>query len=123
MMIFGLLVTAVAMVGFSFASSFSLFLAIVVFYSLGHTSFSPAALSLFSGSAPADRQGTAMGFYGAICENIGIVVGSGLGGFIWGALGSQVTFLAGAASCLCGLCVFLFYLKRFPAYGGYNCQE
>ncbi len=115
MMISGLLVTAGAMVGFSLAESLAWFAVIVILHSLGHTSFSPAALSLFSGSAPQDRQGTAMGFYGAICENIGIVVGSGLGGFIWSAMGPQVTFLTGAFASTAGLLVFLLFLKRFPS--------
>lgn len=115
MMIFGLMVTAAAMAGFSFAASLPWFLAIVILHGLGHTLFSPAALSLFSDSAPADRQGSAMGFYGAICENTGIVAGSGLGGFLWSALGSQGTFWVGTGASLCGLFVFLFFLKRFSA--------
>ncbi len=118
MMIFGLLVTAAAMTGFSFAASLPWFLGIIFLHGLGHTSFSPAALSLFSDSAPADRQGSAMGFYGAICENIGIIAGSGLGGFLWGALGSQGTFLVGAGASLGGLFVFLLFLKRFSVCSG-----
>lgn len=112
MIFFGLIVTALAMFAFSLADSFILFILVVVIYNVGYTAFSPAALSLFSSSAPSDRQGTAMGFYGAICENTGIIAGSALGGFIWSAWGGQVTFMAGAASSIIGALIFIIFNRR-----------
>ena len=111
MMIFGLFTTAFSMLAFSLASGFAAFIAIVVLYNIGYTAFSPAALSLFSSSSPPERQGTAMGFYGAICENTGIVAGSALGGFIWSAWGGQAAFMAGAASSLTGALIFIIYTR------------
>ncbi len=111
MMFFGLLITALAMAAFSFAGSFAAFVFIVVLYNIGYTAFSPAALSLFSSSSPPDRQGTAMGFYGAICENTGIVAGSAVGGFIWSAWGGQAAFMSGAAASLIGAFIFILFIK------------
>jgi len=53
---------------------------------------------MISDSVPAKRQSTAMGIYGAFGEDIGIIAGTSLGGFIWTALGHQYTFLMGAVA-------------------------
>lgn len=111
MMFFGLFITAVSMIGFSLANSFAWFVVIIIFHSIGYSSFSPAALSMFSSTAPLNRQGTTMGFYGAICENSGLIAGSALGGFVWSAWGGEVTFLLGAAASFIGAIVFYFFLS------------
>ncbi len=114
MILFGLAVTAGAMIGFIVAGCFTWFVIVMVFYNIGYTAFSPAALSFFSSCSPPDRQGTAMGFYGAICENTGIVAGSGLGGFIWSAWGGQGAFLAGAIASVMGALLFMTIPRFFP---------
>lgn len=114
MILFGLAVTAVAMFAFTVADSFNSFVIVMVLYNIGYTAFSPAALSFFSSCSPPDRQGTAMGFYGAICENTGIVAGSGLGGFIWSAWGGQGAFLAGAVASVMGALLFMTIPRFYP---------
>ncbi len=110
-MILGLLVSAATMAGIAFTESFHWLIVFVITSSLGLTMFSPAALGLISDSVPLQRQSTAMGIYGGICENTGIIAGAALGGFIWSAWGPQATFLIGTIASSLGA-VICFSLVR-----------
>jgi MFS family permease len=114
-MLLGLLLSAVAMAQLAFARSFSWFIVFVAATSFGHTMFNPAALCLLSDSVPLHRQSTAMGVYGGVCQNTGIIAGSALGGFIWGAWGPEATFLFGALTAGVGAVVCLTLVREMPA--------
>ena len=111
-MILGLLVSGVAMAGMAFAESFPWLIVSIIISSLGLMMFSPAALGLISASVPLRRQSTAMGLYGGICENTGIVAGAALGGFIWSAWGPRATFLMGTVAASLGAVICFFGLAR-----------
>jgi len=113
LMIFGLLLSASGLAGVAFAENFPWLIVSVIIRSLGFTMFSPAALALLSDSVSLQRQSTAMGLYG-VCEVIGIIVGSALGGFVWSTWGPQVTFLMGAVTTILGA-VICFSLVREKA--------
>jgi PPP family 3-phenylpropionic acid transporter len=108
-MIAGMIVSAGAMVGIAYSGSFTWLVIYMIVNSLGMALFSPAALGLLSDSVPRNRQSTAMGFYGGICENVGILAGSALGGVIWDTVSPQSTFFSGAIACGLGavLCAVL----------------
>ena len=84
----------------------------VIANSVGMIVFSPAAMSIISDSVPLEKQSTAMGFYGGVCENSGIIIGSALGGFIWSTWGPQATFLMGAISSGIGVVVCIAWVKE-----------
>jgi MFS family permease len=86
LMLIGLLLLGSAFGGLAFINSYSLLILFSILVSLSMAMFSPAALALISDTAPAFWQNTAMGFYGAT-ENIGFMIGSGLGGIAWNAWG------------------------------------
>jgi MFS family permease len=96
LMILGLVVSGGAMAGIAFAQSYPLLILFTIVNGLGAVMFTPAALGLLSEMVPSHKQSTAMGLYGGICEDSGIIAGSALGGFVWSALGPQPTFLIGA---------------------------
>ncbi|GAG36711.1 unnamed protein product, partial [marine sediment metagenome] len=98
LMLLGLLVSGAAMAGIAFTESYTWLIVFVLISSLGLTMFSPAALGLISTSVPLRRQSTAMGIYGGICENTGIIAGASLGGFVWSAWGPRAAFLMGTAA-------------------------
>ena len=104
LMIVGLLVSAFALAGVAFAESFPWLTVFIVIRSLGIAMFSPAAVALLSDAVPLERQSTAMGLYG-VCENIGIIAGSALGGFAWSAWGPQPTFLIGTIAASLGAAI------------------
>ena len=111
-MILGLLVSAAAMAGMAFVESFPWLIVFVITSSLGLAMFSPAALGLLSDSVSLQRQSTAMGIYGGLCENTGIIAGSALGGFVWSALGPRATFLMGTVAAGLGAAICFFGLFR-----------
>jgi MFS family permease len=115
-MLLGLLLSAVAMAQLAFTQSFPWFIVFVAVASFGHTMFNPAALCLLSDSVPLHRQSTAMGVYGGVCQNTGIIAGSALGGFIWSAWGPEATFLFGTLTAGIGavVCLTLISEKRTP---------
>lgn len=110
-MVLGLLVSAGALAGTGFSTTFLSLTIFVVLRSLGMAMFSPAALGMLSESVPLRRQSTVMGVYGGLCENTGVITGSALGGLIWSIWGPQATFLMGTAAGCLGVVVCLVLVK------------
>jgi MFS family permease len=112
-MVLGLLACAGAMVGFACARDFGWLMALGIVHAFGMATFMPSALGLLSVYIPPGRQATAMGLYGGVCENSGLVVGSAIGGFVWEGMGVPATFHAGAIACGLGiiLCLLLGKIK------------
>jgi len=107
LMIIALATSTVSMIGISLANSFLYFLVSVVLFDISLVMYSPAALALLSDSVPSERQGAAMGIYGGICENTGIMAGAFSGGFVWKIFGPRATFLLGSLVCIIGLIMCL----------------
>lgn len=104
-MIIALMISAVSMIGFSMANSFFYFLVSAILFEIGHDMYCPAALALLSDSVPSERQASAMGIYGGICENTGIMAGAFSGGFVWNIFGPRATFLLGSLVCIIGVII------------------
>ncbi|MFC2072030.1 MFS transporter [Chloroflexota bacterium] len=115
-MILGLIVSAVAMAGIAFAESFPWLIVFVILRSVGMAMFNPAALALLSDNVALQQQSTAMGVYGGVCENTGIIAGSALGGFVWSAWGPRATFLMGTIAASLGAVICFFGLVRDRVY-------
>jgi len=109
LMIIALTTSAVSMIGISVANSFLCFLVSAVLFEIGLVTYNPAALALLSDSVPSEHQGSAMGLYGGICENTGIMAGAFSGGFVWNIFGPRATFWMGSLVCIIGIimCSFL----------------
>ena len=115
MMVAGLLVTAVGMAGIAFSKNYPVLIGSVITESIGGAIFSPAAVALLSDTVPSYWQNTAMGIYGG-CEDIGVVVGSAVGGLVWSSLGPKAAFLlVGMTASILGAIVALILLKNNPA--------
>jgi len=112
MMIAGLLVTAAGMAGIALAKDFPGLIAAVITESVGGAIFGPAAVARLSETVPSNWQNTAMGIYGG-CEDIGVVVGSALGGLVWSSLGPTSAFLlVGMATPIIGAIVAFVLLRN-----------
>ncbi len=112
LMTLGLVILGAAMTGIAFSHSYAWLIVFVTTSGLGIATFSPAALGMVSDSVPAKWQSTAMGIYGAFGENIGIIAGASLGGFIWTAWGHQSTFLMGTVATALGMVICLALIKN-----------
>ena len=111
LMILGLLVSASGMAGIAFTESYSWLIVFIIIHGLGMAMFSPAAVALLSDTVPLQRQATTMGIYG-VCEDIGVIVGSAAGGFVWSAWGPQPTFLIGTVATGLGAVICLGLLRE-----------
>ena len=107
LMMIALVTSAVSMIGFSLANNFLSFLVSVLLFDLGLVMYSPAALAILSDSVPSERQASAMGIYGGICENSGVMAGAFSGGFVWKIFGPRATFWLGCLACMAGLIMCL----------------
>jgi MFS family permease len=110
LMVIGIILTVVALVGIGYAKSFPLLILFSVVGSLSFAVYTPAAVALLSNTIPAYWQSTAMGIYGA-AEDIGIILGSGAGGFVWNTGGPTATYLMGAAASLAGAIICLGFIR------------
>ena len=115
LMITGLMVSAGAIAGMAWSGSFAWLIIFMVLNAIGSVMFNPAALGLLSDSVPPNRQSSAMGLYGGVCENTGIIAGSALGGVIWSAFGPQPAFLMATASCGLAAAICLLLVKDTAA--------
>ena len=111
-MILGMLISGIALIGMAFATNYLWLIVVTVSQSMGMAMFSSASMGLLSDSVSSQRQSTAMGAYGGLCEDPGIIAGSAFGGFIWSAWGPQATFLTGAIAAGLGGVVSLVFIKE-----------
>ena len=110
--ILGLLISGASMAGMAFATSYLWLILLIIGQSVGVSMFMPASMGLISDSVSLKRQSTAMGFYGGLCEDTGIIAGSAFGGFIWSAWGPQTTFLTAGIAAGLGVIVSLAFVKQ-----------
>jgi MFS family permease len=99
------------MAGMAFSQSYAWLMVFVLTSGIGMATFSPAALGMISDAVSPKWQSTAMGIYGAFGENIGIIAGASLGGFIWVSWGPQSTFLMGTVATALGVVICLALVK------------
>ena len=115
MMITGMLISAAGMAGVAFSGNYGMLMGALILQTIGTTLFGPGAVALLSETVPQHWQNTAMGIYGGF-EDIGVVIGSAVGGIAWEALGSQTTFLLiGTAPSVIGAIMIFTLLRNRPA--------
>ncbi len=110
LIILGTLFSALNLAGLAFAKEYWMLIGLQVVGNIGFAMFTPAAVALLSNNVPAHWQGTAMGVYGA-AEDIGIIIGSGVGGFVWTAGGPTALYLMGCGAAVVGALVCLGFVK------------
>jgi MFS transporter, PPP family, 3-phenylpropionic acid transporter len=110
LIIIGMLLSALNMAGLAFAREYWMLIGLQIVGNIGFAMFTPAAVALLSNNVPGYWQGTAMGVYGA-AEDVGIIIGSGVGGFIWTAGGPTALYLMGCAAGVVGAFVCLGFVK------------
>jgi MFS family permease len=110
LIIIGLLLSALGLTGLAFAKEYVVLIGMVIICNFGFAMFTPAAVALLSNNVPGYWQSTAMGIYGA-AEDIGVIVGSGAGGFVWTAGGPTAVYLMGSAAGVTGALICFIFIK------------
>ncbi len=98
----GLVALGVALVGYGLVRSFPGLVACALLAAAGSAAAVPAGVALVSDITPLRRQGRMIGLYGA-AEDIGIMLGPMLCGFLWDASGPRTAFHTLAFLPLLGL--------------------
>jgi predicted MFS family arabinose efflux permease len=111
LIILGFLLSASGLAGLGIAKEYALLIVMVIICNTGFAMFTPAAVALLSNNVPVYWQSTAMGIYGA-AEDLGIIIGSGVGGFVWTAGGPTALYLMGSAAGVAGALICLIFIKR-----------
>jgi MFS family permease len=111
-MLLGMAASAISASGIALSPGYSWLIFFAILNGLGAAAFTPAALGMVSDTVPVNWQGTAMGFYGAFGENIGIIAGGSLSGFIWSAWGPSYTFLVSSGVIASGIVVCTLLIKN-----------
>lgn len=112
----GLLCVGAGLLGYAVLGGFAGLAASTVVLALGFAAGIPASVALISDVTPYARQGRMLGLYGA-GENIGIMLGPLLCGFLWDAASYRVAFLACALIPAFGLVASLCLRQRQRAAG------
>lgn len=110
-MVLGLAICAGAMLGIAGTGNIWWLISLGIVHALGIATFMTSALGVLSDYMPAGRLATAMGLYGGIGENSGLVLGSAIGGFVWEGFGSSATFITAAFACALGVLMCLVLVR------------
>lgn len=110
--ILGLAAGAAGMVAYGLARNFAGLLLAVTVDALGWALCSPARIVLLGRLSPPDVYGWALGLHGAF-ENVGVLIGPLLAGFLWKAVGPAAPYQA-TALLLAGGAVVALRLRRQP---------
>jgi len=92
----------VGLIIYALAPAFWVVLAATGIRALGNALARPAATALIADTTPHARQGMVMGVYGEF-ENVGMMGGPIVAGFVWGIAGISAAFLVVAGSVAIGL--------------------
>ncbi len=90
-----------------FSGSFWPLFFVMMLRGLGRGATNPSITAMFSSVVPASKRGRGMGVFN-VFQNVGLIVGSSLGGFLFELYSSEIPFIAcGAISLLGAALVFL----------------
>jgi len=77
----------------------------------GRAASRPSITAMFSSLVPASRRGKGMGLFN-VFRNIGLVIGSTIGGFLWDVSSTESPFIACAIVTLAGVIIALLTVSE-----------
>ena len=109
--IFGMIVAAISAVLITFSGSFWPLLLVMMLRGVGRSASNPSITAMFSGLVPISRRGKSMGIFNGF-RNVGLVLGSTIGGFIYEVASSELPFIACAFVSLVGVIIALLTVSE-----------
>jgi MFS family permease len=103
----GLLVVSISFAAYAYSHTLGGMFLSTLLYSVGSACAIPAVVAWVSDVAPSSRQGQVIGLYGSF-EDIGLMVGALLCGFVWDAYGPRLALLAIALASVPGILASVF---------------
>lgn len=108
---FGIILLALSAVLIPLSGSFWPLLLVIMVRGVGRAAANPSLLAMFSNVALASGRGKSMGIFNGF-RNVGLVVGSTLGGFLYDAASSQSPFITCAIASLVGVSIVLLTVSK-----------
>jgi MFS family permease len=109
--ILGLLISTLGLAVISFVNTYIWLLVFFTIFDIGLAMFSAASMAFLSENTSPGKQGTAMGLYGGLGENLGVITGTFIGGFLWDFAGPKM-FLVGALAGFIALLICIVFFKN-----------
>ena len=109
--ILGKIVDAVSTVLIILSGGFWPLLFVMMLRGFGRAASNPSITAMFSSLVPASRRGKSMGVFN-VFRNIGLVVGSTIGGFLWDVSSTESPFIACAIVTLVGVIIALLTVSE-----------
>lgn len=109
--IFGMIVAAISAFLIILSGSFWPLLLVMMLRGFGRAASNPSITAMFSGLVPASRRGKGMGIFNGF-RNVGLVLGSTIGGFMYEVASSELPFIACAFVSLVGVIIALLTVSE-----------
>ena len=110
----GLALLSISLIGYGFSGGFVSLAAVTLLNSVGTSAALPALVALVSDITPSSRQGQMLGIYGSF-ENVGVMLGPLLCGFLWDAHSPRLAFVACGLVTAVGIVLASRYGRRVLA--------
>ena len=107
----GLLLLSISLVGCGYADGITSMAIFTLLFSIGVAAAMPAAAAWVSDITPLSRQGQMLGLYGSF-EDVGVMMGPLICGFLWDASGSRLAFAVCGLVAVIGIGLALFIRER-----------
>ena len=109
--ILGKIVDAVSVILIILSGGYWALLFVMMLRGFGRAASNPSITAMFSSLVPASRRGKGMGVFN-VFRNIGLVVGSTIGGFLWDVSSTESPFIACAIVTLVGVIIALLTVSE-----------
>jgi DHA1 family multidrug resistance protein-like MFS transporter len=109
--IFGKIVDAISTVLIILSGGFWPLLLVMMLRGFGRAASNPSITAMFSNIVPASRRGKGMGIFN-VFRNIGLVIGSTIGGFLWDVSSTESPFIACSIVTLVGVIIALLTVSE-----------
>lgn len=109
--VFGMIVAGVSALLIMLSGGFWPLLFVMMLRGVGRAASNPSITAMFSSLVPASRRGKGMGTFNGF-RNVGLVLGSTTGGFLYETAFSRLPFLACAAVSLVGVIIALLTVSE-----------
>jgi len=94
-----------------FSGSFWPLLLVMMLRGLGRGATNPTVTTMFSSVVPASKRGRGMGIFNSF-QNVGLIVGSSIGGFLFELYSSEIPFIACGAISFIGAALVLLMISE-----------
>jgi len=94
-----------------FSGSFWPLLIVMMIRGFGRGAVNPSITAMFSNVISAEKRGRGMGIFNTF-QNVGLVVGSTIGGFLWEFSSSEMPFIACSVAGLIGVIIVLLMVSE-----------